>query len=649
MYVLLLPTFGIAAYGFYRRITLWRRGLPANRFDKPNQRLMMVLKHALGQQRTMRERYAAVFHTSVFAGFIVLTIATIVVMLDADFGVPIMRGAFYLYFQSFVVDVFGAITLIGVAIASLRRFILKPKKLVYTEEATWILTIIFLIAATGFLLEGWRIAATNDPWGSWSPFGNLIARFSRRFMGIGAMRNAHLAFWWGHALLVFGFIAWTPYTKMFHVFTAPLNIYAAPLIPIGATLKSIDFEKAETLGVNSLSGYTWKDLLDLDACTECGRCTNVCPANAVGKSLSPRDIILDLRNVMHANPAAAFGLNGNSPLPIINSTTATSPDALWSCTTCGACMESCPVFIEQMPKIVDMRRFLVMEQSDFPETMQAAITSLESRSHPFRGTQSTRTDWTEGLGIKTGADIKDAEVILWVGCGGALIERNQKATRATAELLKMAGVNFAVLGKEEKCSGDPARRIGNEFLFQTLAKSNIDNLNRYDVKTVITACPHCFNSFKNEYPEYGGSFDVYHHSQYLAKLVDEGKLSAASALDKKITYHDPCYLGRQNGEYEAPRQLVQLSAKSPVIEMQQNREKGFCCGGGGGMSFVEEPADKRVNRERARQALDTGADVVAVGCPFCMTMMEDGINSIKGERDVRVMDIAELLLAATKN
>jgi len=620
----------------------------------------MLIKHALGQRRTVRERYAGIFHTAIFTGFIILTIATIVVMIDADFGIPIMRGAFYLYFQSFVVDVFGAITIVGVAIAAVRRFILKPKKLVYTDEAMWILIAIFTIALTGFFLEGWRIAVTNDPWGSWSPFGNLVARASRQFMSNNAMQTAHLGLWWGHALLVFGFIAWAPYTKMAHVLTAPLNIYTAPLVPIGATLKNIDFEKAETLGVNSLSAFTWKDLLDFDACTECGRCTDVCPANTVGKSLSPRDIILGLRGFMHANPLSAFAAatngngqsssngNGTKPLPIINAISATSSDALWACTTCGACMQACPVFIEQVPKIVDMRRFQVMEESDFPDTMQEAITSLESRYHPFRGTQSTRVDWTEGLDIPLASNVENAEVILWVGCGGALIERNQKVTRATAQLLQTAGVNFAVLGKEEKCTGDPARRIGNEFLFETLAKDNVETLNQYGVKKVITACPHCFNSFKNEYPQFGGKFEVYHHSQYLSKLVDEGKLASVSQSDKKVTYHDPCYLGRQNGEYDAPRQLVQLSTKSSVLEMKQSRENGFCCGGGGGMSFVEEPPDKRVNRERARQVMETGADVVAVGCPFCMTMMEDGINSIKGDRDVRVMDISELLWEATK-
>lgn len=275
--------------------------------------------------------------------------------------------------------------------------------------------------------------------------------------------------------------------------------------------------------------------------------------------------------------------------------------------------------------------------------------SLERRGHPFAGTQATRMDWAEGLNVRHTSEARDAEVLLWVGCGGALIERNQRVTRATAQLLEQAGVSFAVMGRDEKCSGDPARRIGNEFLFEQLAKENVSNLKRYGVKKVVTACPHCFNTFRNEYPQYGASFEVYHHSDYLARLVEEGRLKPLAPLDKKITFHDPCYLGRQNGVYDAPRQLVQISAaRGRALEMKRSRAESFCCGGGGGMSFVDEPPDKRVNQERAREAIETGADVLAVGCPFCMTMMEDGVNARRGEREMKVMDVSELLWEATK-
>ena len=676
MYALLLPTAVVAGYGIYRHLSRWRRGLPAARFDRPVERLKLTLRHGVAQRRTARNVYAGLFHRLISYGFVVLVIATTVVALDADFGTAIMRGRFYLYFQSFVVDIFGALVLIGTGMAAARRYLKRPQKLVYTHEATLILVFIFLLCLQGFLVEGWRIAATNDPWGAWSPFGNLLARVSRQLMSAEALQSAHRGVWWFHLVLSFGFIAWLPYTKMMHVITAPLNIYTANLAPLGASLKTIDFEQTDSFGVNSLKGFTWKDLLDFDACTECGRCTAVCPAHAVGKELSPRDIILGLRDLMHERPRVAFGLvstggatmnnagalagttpadrepttdiEARQPVPIIGAFPATSPAPLWQCTTCAACMEACPVFIEQMPKIVDMRRYLVMEEAEFPDSMQEAIMSLEKRGHPFSGTQATRLDWTEGLNVRQVSDAKDAEALLWVGCGGALIERNQRVTRATAQLLEQAGVKFAIMGREEKCSGDPARRIGNEFLFETLAKENVRNLNRHKVKTVITACPHCFNTFRNEYPQYGGMFEVYHHSEYLARLVEEGRLKPVADSNQKITFHDPCYLGRQNGVYDAPRELVQISTRSPSLEMERSRNQSFCCGGGGGMSFVDEPADKRVNQERAREAIETGADVLAVGCPFCMTMMEDGINARKGERDVRVLDVAELLWEATK-
>jgi Fe-S oxidoreductase/nitrate reductase gamma subunit len=680
MYALLAPTAAVAGYGVYRHLSRWRRGQPAARFDRPAARARLLFKHAVAQRRTARERYAGLFHLFISYGFAVLTVATTVVALDADFGTAIMRGNFYLYFQSFTVDLFGALVMVGVLMAAARRYLRRPRKLVHTDEAALVLAAVFLMCLQGFLIEGWRIAATNDPWAAWSPFGNLVARSSRAVMSEGALRLAHAGAWWSHLALSFAFIAWLPYTKMMHVLTAPLNIYTASLAPLGASLKNIDFERTETFGVNSLKGFTWKDLLDFDACTECGRCTAACPAHAVGKELSPRDIILQLRDLMHERPRDAFGLVGaniatngegaavpgalagttpadreptadveaRKPLAIIGAVPATSPAPLWQCTTCAACMEACPVFIEQMPKIVDMRRFLVMEEAEFPDSMQEAVVSLERRGHPFSGTQATRLDWAEGLDVKQARDAHDAEVLLWVGCGGALVERNQKVSRATARLLERAGVSFAVMGREEKCSGDPARRIGNEFLFEQLAKENVSNLNKYGVKKVVTACPHCFNTFKHEYPQYGGAFEVYHHSEYLARLVDEGRLAPVAASDKKITFHDPCYLGRQNGVYDAPRRLVQISSRAAPVEMGRSRNESFCCGGGGGMSFVDEPPNQRVNQERAREVVETGADVVAVACPFCMTMLEDGVGARRGERDVQVLDVSELLLEATE-
>ena len=309
-------------------------------------------------------------------------------------------------------------------------------------------------------------------------------------------------------------------------------------------------------------------------------------------------------------------------------------------------MEACPVFIEQMPKIIDTRRFMVMEEAEFPEALQGVITSLEQRGHPFPGTSFSRVDWTEELDITVIGEMEDpreAEILLWVGCGGALVERNQSTVRALAQLLSRAGVNYAILGREESCTGDPARRIGNEFLFEMLAKANVETLDRYQVRKIVTSCPHCFNTFANEYPELGGRYEVLHHSQLLAALVAEGRLEPVQDPGAEITFHDPCYLGRHNGVFDEPRDLVQLTTSQPLLEMEKSREKSFCCGGGGGMCYVDELPDQRVNQERADQALATGAGVVAVGCPFCTTMLEDGIAARKGDREVEVKDIAEVL------
>lgn len=659
LYVMWAISMAIAGWGVWQRLRRWQLGggpgLRQLLQDRPRERMRRVLLHAVAQRRTLQDRWAAFFHTFLYTGFGILFVATVVVMVDDRFGIPVMRGAFYLYFQSLVVDLFGGLVLVGVLIAARRRISRRGRKGEVRQAEAWgTLALIFALAATGFLVEGWRIAATSDPWGAWSPIGYLVAQASRLVMSDGAMVMAHRVGWWLHAGLFFGLLAWAPQTQMRHLLTGPLQIFAARLEPGGAALQTLDLdrliESGEPLGVRSPQQFGWRELLSFDACTQCGRCTAVCPANTVGKVLSPRDLIVQLRD-LPVLPLATSEGNG-AALPITSIAPAASPEALWQCTTCGACMEACPVFIDQMPRIVDLRRYLAMEEADLPETMQAAMTSLETRGHPFRGTQSTRLDWAEGLSVqapvRTMAEVvaevaaEEIDVLLWVGCGGALIERNQQVVRATAQLLDAAGVRYAVLGREEKCTGDPARRVGNEFLFASLARDNVATLERYGVRTIVTSCPHCFNTLLHEYPSFGGKYEVYHHSEYLARLVAEGRLRAERVADQTVTFHDPCYLGRHNGRYEAPRQLVQLSSRR-TIEMERSRQAGFCCGGGGGMSFVDEPRGARVNQERAREALGTGAEVVAAACPFCMTMLEDGINAQRGDRQVRVLDVAELL------
>lgn len=651
MYLLLMPTLVVAGYGLWSRIRLWRCGRPAVRFDHPVRRLGLLARHALLQVRTARQASAGGFHLMVFAGFIVLMIATTVVMLDFDLHTNIMKGHFYLVFQSLIVDLFGGLVVVGIVMAAGRRWIARPRQLVYSKEASWLLALIFAIAVTGFLVEGWRIAATNDPWAAWSPIGKMVAALSAPVMAEAALRTAHAGGWWLHLLLVYILIAWAPFTKLIHIVTAPMNIFTANLDGYGRGLKAIDFESETPLGVASLEQFSWKDLLDLDACTECGRCTAVCPANTVGKNLSPRDIVLGLRSLMHGKADELLATLGTAPeekprIPVIDPDTAVAPESLFECTTCAACLEACPVFIEQLPKILDTRRFLVMEEAEYPQTMADAITSLEQRGHPFPGTRFSRVDWSDGLEVPVLSEMEDPseiDVLLWVGCANALLERNHAIVRSVATLLRDAGVRFATLGREERCTGDPARRIGNEFLFEQMAAKNIQIFEKYGVRRILTCCPHCFHTFSNDYPALGGVFTVEHHTTFLADLVADGRLRPSPSSRRKITYHDPCYLGRYNGVFDAPRELVRSATGGSPVEMAANRTNGFCCGGGGGMAFAEEPPGQRVNRERARQAVDTGADVVAVACPFCMTMLEDGATSVAGNHELVVRDVAELL------
>jgi len=649
MYVLLVPTLGIAGYGVWRHVRRWRQGQSVVRFDRPLERFRRLIRMGVLQTSIWRDPLAGTFHAMMFWGFVTLTVATIVVMVHDDFNIRIMQGNFYLYFQSLFVDVLGALAVIGTMLAAIRRWIMKPGKLVFTDEASWILIIIFVILVSGYFMEGWRIAVTDDQWGSWSPVGKLVASASLAVASKSTLQLAHVIIWWAHLLLVFGLIAWAPYTKLLHILTAPLNIFTVDLDSKVGALKPLDFESDGAFGINSLEQFTWKELLDLDSCTECGRCSSVCPANTVGKQLSPRDIILDLQKRLHESDLTSIPIDDEvnedtGPLfPIIDSTPALSREALWQCTTCAACVDACPVSIEQFPKILDMRRYMVMEDADMPPMLQDAMTSLEQRGHPFRGTQASRTDWTEGQQVPLFRDVQNPEVLLWVGCGGALVDRNQKSTQALASLLKHAGVRFGILGRDETCTGDPARRAGNEFLFDTMARDNVKTLQANSVKSIVTSCPHCFNTLQNEYPQFGSDIEVFHHTTFLAKLIGENRLKIDPAAMDSITWHDPCYLGRHNGITQEPRDLIRHISGERPIEMEQHGEQSFCCGGGGGLSFVEEPSDQRVNVERASQAIDTGAHTVAVGCPFCSTMLEDGLGAVAGGKDVAVRDIAELM------
>ncbi|MBZ0167866.1 Lactate utilization protein A [Candidatus Methylomirabilis lanthanidiphila] len=636
LYLLLFPFLVVWLYGIYRHTRMILAGEPAAVEGSLWDRFKGVVQYAVWQQRIAQDPLSGLLHRSISWGFIVLFIATCLVALQDYLGIPTLRGPFYLYFMSLTVDLFGLTAIGGVLIALARRYGLQPDRLLQPRIAKSygiLLVLLLIILVTGFLIEGLRIAASADPWGQWSPGGRLASALFR------GTDQAHQMFlhgilWWFHAAMAFTFIAILPYGMGMHFTSAAANVLMKNREGSGV-LRPIDLERAERFGAGAINQLTWKDLLDLEACTECGRCQAACPAWATGKPLTPKGVIIDLRDHMR------LVADGEESRKMVGEVI--THDVLWACTTCGACHQECPVFIEPIPKIVEMRRHLVMEEADFPETMQAALRSLEERGHPFRGATASRTDWARGLDVKTVAANGTPEILYWVGCAAAFDERNQQVAAAFATLLQRAGVDFAILGEEERCTGDPARRIGNEYLFQTLARENIATLNGYGIKKIVTACPHGFNTLKNEYPKLGGNYEVVHHTQLLAELVQEGRLRLQKPIDGVASFHDPCYLGRHNGVYDPPRQLLSAIPGLAVKEMDRCREQGFCCGAGGGLMWFEEKIGKRVSWERTEEALALGPQVLASACPFCLIMFEDALKVKDAIGRTRPLDVAELM------
>lgn len=672
LYLLFAVSLAVFGHGFYHRhYKLWRLGRSERRGGDIRERLMGVVRYALAQRRVLRDRYSGIAHLLLSWGVLILFTGSLVVMIHHDFGLPIMRGRFYLYFQSLTLDLAGLAAIIAVLMTAYKRYVIRPERLDQGPVHGLVLAVFLAILASGFVIEGLRIAATNDPWAAWSPIGAAVARvLAGTGLSESLLRRWHAFFWWGHAALALAAVAALPWTRALHLLLGPVNIYYRQLGPKGA-LRPVDLENSATLGAARVTDFTAKDLFDLSACMACGRCQAACPANESGKPLSPKRVILDLRgHLLKAGSAVEPGAGGsfgggkagNNP----GDNTGNNPDeenaspligrviaeeTLWSCTTCRACMTECPVFIEHIPKIVEMRRYLVMERSAFPPGMQEAVRSLEARGHTFRGATASRSDWYRDLGVKEMAEVGDGEkidVLFWAGCAATFDERNQRVARAVARVLQRAEVRFAVLGPEEMCTGDPARRIGHEYLFQMIARQNIATLQRYGITRIITACAHGYNTLKNEYPQFGGHFEVWHHSRFIDRLLLEGRLKITGGASLGgVTYHDPCYLGRHNDTYDEPRRVIDRLPGARRIEMSRSRDRSFCCGGGGGRVWEEE-SGTRIAHIRAAEAVGTGAGTVAVACPFCMSMLEDGVKARQGDREVRVRDIAELVEEATR-
>ncbi len=663
LYLVLAIALIVFTYGVYRIFRRWRKVTRIERFDVIARRFRQVAAQALAQRRLLRERSAGLAHLGLSWGFVLLFIGTLVVMLEEDFGIPVMRGTFYLWFQSLTLDLAGLVAIAGLTVLLWRRYVTRANRLRQPGDRSRPLVdaaiplVLLILLLTGFVLEGIRIAVTGDPWAHWSPVGFTVGTLLRS-TGVGdvSLQQWHAGLWWFHLVLACGLIAAIPYTKLLHVITAPFNIFFSPLDfrPGDRALQAIDFDDEEAaLGASAPGELSWKQALDLESCTECGRCQEMCPAFAAGQPLSPKALILDLRD--HARglaPRAPVNLPADADRPLVTAglpamINAVSPEALWSCVTCGACVEACPVGVEQVPMIVDMRRHLVMETANYPQQLQSTLANLETRGTPYQGISVSRTAWTKGLDVPRMADKGQAEYLYWVGCASSFDERGQQVARAIATVLGRAGVDFAILGDEESCTGDAARRIGDEVLFMSCAQRTMETLSRYKFDTIVTGCAHCFNSLKNEYPQLGGNYEVVHHSELIRDLLRSKCLQIEGRVDGLLTFHDSCYLGRYNGEYDAPREVLTAIPGVELVEMERKREQSFCCGAGGGRNWTQEIAGGRISHARADQVNATGAGIVATACPFCATMLKDGLTVRHPQGGTQVMDIAEIVASAT--
>ena len=644
----------IVCYALYRRFRLWRLGSSDDRLANLGGRvrtLLVTMADGLWHRRIAVDRYAGAMHMLIFGGFGLLLIGTSLDAID-EHVYRFLEGNIYLGF-SLITDVGGLLVLVGIGLAAYRRYVVRPTRLGNMLDDGIALALLSLIIITGFAVEGLRIATTeldaHADWAVWSPVGFV---FAKAFSGLGQDVNLtlHRVVWWGHMAISFGAMTYVfvTFSRLAHIVASPLNMFLKSTNGKGV-LKPIEItETLETFGAGKIQDLTWKDLLDLDACTRCGRCQEVCPAYLTGKPLSPKKLIQELKADLVEQGPALLSHKGDgedssdaaSP-PLVDG--AVTEDELWACTTCAACEEVCPVYIEPISKIVAMRRNLVLEQGRISGTVMSSLRSVQDRGHPWKGAAASRTDWVSGLHVKTISGNGGGGVLFWVGCTAAVNERGMNIPIAMTRILAAAGVDIGLLGHEESCCGHFARRIGDEYLFQCQAKQNIEILQRYKVKKIVTACPHCYHTLKDEYPQFGGNFEVVHHTEFILQLINEGKLKLTREIDKVVAYQDPCYLGRYHGIYEAPRKILAAIPGIKVVEMSPCRSGSLCCGAGGGRMWMEEEPDQRVNQLRIKDAAATKADILITACPFCLQMFEDAAGGLESEKSMEVLDLVELL------
>jgi Fe-S oxidoreductase/nitrate reductase gamma subunit len=642
-YALMVITFLILIYGIKKRYPMWLIGKSSG-FSFKNrlgERIMYFIKSGIFHNTILRpnELFPGLMHGFIFWGFVLLSIGTALVAIEDDvlkplFDVTFLHGNFYLIFSA-VLDFAGLLAIIGILMALYRRYVVRPSRLDNKPDDAITLVWILVVLVTGFLVEGARIAYDRPPYEVASFVGWVTSSLFMN-MGKGGISATHAAFWYIHMLLSFGLIAYVVYSRLLHIITSSINMMVRGVQdqPRGAVTPIADFETAEEFGVNQVDGFTRLQIMDLDACTRCGRCQDRCPAFLSEKPLTPKKLIQDLKGEWER-----FAKGVKTEEGIIGNVI--EEETLWSCTACLACQVNCPVSIPTFDKNLEMRRYLTMTLSQVSSEMKLLYKNLQTRSDPYGMGKAHRLEWTEGLDIKKATE-EEVEVLYWVGCVASLDDRNRKIAKSVATIMNKAGVSFGVLGPEEKCCGDPLRRTGNEYQYLEMAEGNAELLKGLGVKKIVTACPHCFNTLKNDYAQLGLTIPVYHHTQFIAELMKEGKISVTPTLEGITTYHDPCYLGRVNGEFDDPRVLVNAVKKDRFVELGRNRNEGFCCGGGGGRIWMEEH-HLRINHLRMDEAIDASASTLVTACPYCLTMMEDAIKDKEKSETIKALDISEIV------
>lgn len=637
MYALTLIAIGVLIFGGWRRWKIYRLGKPLDRTDHLRQRVIEAIGTVLKQTGVVRVRWPGLVHGGVFWAFGVLFIGTALIVMQADisdllFGIRFLKGSFYKLF-SVAMDIAGLVALVCMGALFVRRYLFCPRSLESTWNDAFMHGLIFFILLTGFLIEGARMAVTEigTTLSYWSPVGLVFARMMSGMDQTG-LHLLHAGVWWFHLILVMVFIVSIPYTKLRHLVTIGMNMVLADR---GATgkLATIDLEDeaAESYGAAQLTDLTWKDIFDTDTCVQCGRCQDRCPAHITDKPLSPMKVINDLGTTAFSSQTDAGLIE------------TIGKDALWSCTTCRACQDICPAGIEHVSKIVEMRRNLVLMEGEFPgEEVMTAMEQTEVNGNPLGMGFASRGDWAEKLGVKRLADDPEVDILYFVGCYASFDKRNISVAESFIKLCRAAGVKAGILGKEERCCGEPMRKMGNEYLYQSLAAGNVETFKTYGVKKIVTTCPHCYNTLEKDYRDLGLEAEVVSYVVFLEQLIASGRLHLKTAEAFSCTYHDSCYLGRYNDIYRAPRLLIE-GVGGAITEMARNRDQAFCCSGGGGRILAEEKLGSRINGERVRMAVATQAGVLISNCPFCLTMFEDGVKGEMAENFLRPRDLAEVL------